>query len=184
MDAVSRRPAVRGPVATTGSPASADLASAADSPTARRARPAAGSTRRINTVLLVIAALATVAGVAYLLTDGSDGKATRVVDAPAASKSDGSSTSPVEASTDTTPAVPPADRPALGIGSAGPDVIALQERLVTLGFDVGAVDGQFGPGTAAAVQAFQASVGLAADGVVGADTWAALDAPDAAPTTP
>jgi hypothetical protein len=64
--------------------------------------------------------------------------------------------------------------PVLQQGSSGPDVIDLQKKLLQRGFDPGASDGSFGPGTAAAVVAFQRSAGLAADGVVGPQTAAAL----------
>lgn len=61
-------------------------------------------------------------------------------------------------------------------GSSGPDVQALQQKLKDLGFDPNGVDGNFGPGTKAAVIRFQQSKGLQADGIVGPGTQAALDA--------
>lgn len=59
-------------------------------------------------------------------------------------------------------------------GSTGPEVTALQQRLTELGFDPNGIDGHFGPGTEAAVKAFQQAHGLAADGIVGPITRAAL----------
>ena len=59
-------------------------------------------------------------------------------------------------------------------GSSGPDVLTLQSTLTQLGFDTNGVDGNFGPGTEAAVIAFQNSKGLTADGIVGPATMAAL----------
>ena len=65
--------------------------------------------------------------------------------------------------------------PVLKKGSSGPDVKTLQQRLNELGFDPKGVDGTFGPGTHAAVVAFQKSKGLEADGKVGPNTLAALN---------
>jgi putative chitinase len=62
-------------------------------------------------------------------------------------------------------------------GSTGPVVVRLQTRLAQLGFSPGAIDGSFGPGTFAAVAAFQKSEGLLADGVVGSRTATALGFP-------
>ena len=59
-------------------------------------------------------------------------------------------------------------------GLHGADIRALQERLDALGFDVGGIDGRFGPKTESAVKAFQASIGIDADGLVGRSTKAAL----------
>jgi len=59
-------------------------------------------------------------------------------------------------------------------GSSGPDVVTLQSTLKQLGFDPNGVDGTFGPGTEAAVKAFQQSKGLTVDGMVGPNTMAAL----------
>jgi N-acetylmuramoyl-L-alanine amidase len=56
----------------------------------------------------------------------------------------------------------------------GDDVRELQERLGALGFDVGRVDGIFGPRTARAVREFQSNYGLPADAIVGRATLRAL----------
>jgi putative chitinase len=59
-------------------------------------------------------------------------------------------------------------------GSTGKNVKRLQSRLKKLGFNPGAVDGDFGPATEAAVMAFQKSGGLLADGIAGPRTQRAL----------
>jgi hypothetical protein len=58
--------------------------------------------------------------------------------------------------------------------SSGPTIRKLQQRLKVLGYDPGGIDGDFGPGTHAAVKQFQKDHGLAADGIVGPATIAAL----------
>lgn len=63
------------------------------------------------------------------------------------------------------------------LGSSGPRVTELQQRLQQRGFDPGAIDGQFDAATEAAVQAFQNSVGLSVDGQAGPNTIAALAMP-------
>ena len=69
------------------------------------------------------------------------------------------------------PAPPPRT---LKSGMSGSDVAALQHALKGKGFYSGTVDGDFGSGTKRAVKAFQRSVGLKADGVVGSGTRDAL----------
>lgn len=64
--------------------------------------------------------------------------------------------------------------PTLRYGSTGPYVFFLQQRLIDSGFNPGTVDGIFGSRTRSAVVAFQQARGLAADGVVGPQTWGAL----------
>ncbi len=61
-------------------------------------------------------------------------------------------------------------------GDAGPEVLALQERLTGLGYWLGPADGSFGPLAQQAVFALQGAAGLARDGIVGPNTRAALDA--------
>jgi len=56
----------------------------------------------------------------------------------------------------------------------GDDVTDLQQRLGSLGFDAGYVDGIFGPDTERALRDFQVNQGVNPDGVAGPDTVAAL----------
>jgi putative chitinase len=71
------------------------------------------------------------------------------------------------------PGQPAGDRPLLRRGARGDSVAELQKLLAKAGFSLVA-DGDFGPGTEAAVRAFQQSKGLGADGVVGPASWRAL----------
>jgi len=60
-------------------------------------------------------------------------------------------------------------------GASGPEVLALQRRLVELGYWLGTPDGRFGPSTAHALTALQKMSGIGRDGVVGPDTRRALE---------
>lgn len=72
--------------------------------------------------------------------------------------------------------------PQVSSGARGNSVRDLQDLLKAAGFNPGPVDGVFGPGTRRAVIAFQKSRHLAADGIVGPKTWAALTAARAKPS--
>jgi len=70
-------------------------------------------------------------------------------------------------------------RPSLGsrtmrVGHEGWDVAGLQFLLARRGFTSGPIDGGFGPRTGGALRRYQSSRGLAADGVAGRSTLAAL----------
>ena len=69
----------------------------------------------------------------------------------------------------------------LSPGSRGDEVLRLQTRLAELGYDVGALDGDYGSGTRKAVRLFQKQSGLEADGIAGPLTLAALWAEDTPP---
>ena len=62
----------------------------------------------------------------------------------------------------------------LALGSTGPAVLALQKRLIALGYWLGTADGTFGDSTQQAVYALQKAAGVGRDGIVGPTTWAAL----------
>ena len=70
-------------------------------------------------------------------------------------------------------------------GDKGSDVTLCQQDLNIHGY-LCTVDGIFGSGTEAQVKAFQTASGLTADGIVGPNTWAALEATpaDEEPTEP
>ena len=62
---------------------------------------------------------------------------------------------------------------ALQVGDEGNEVAEVQTALSRLGYDV-TPDGSYGPGTAAAVTAFEAANGMETDGVVGPVVYQAL----------
>lgn len=68
----------------------------------------------------------------------------------------------------------PTDFPILRRGMHGPAIVRLQERLKSLDFYQGSLDGIFGPDTEAAVQQAQRHYQLSPDGVVGPATWSVL----------
>ncbi len=68
--------------------------------------------------------------------------------------------------------------PVVRTGSTGEAVRQLQQALKDLGYDPGAVDGQFGTKTESAVKAFQRDRGLTVDGIAGEITWLNIDEAD------
>lgn len=80
-------------------------------------------------------------------------------------------------------AVPVVEHPTLRRGDSGEVIVYLQTLLCDAG-DTIPVDGKFGQKTEAAVRAFQQAEGLTVDGVVGAKTWAALEAATGHDTEP
>ncbi len=63
----------------------------------------------------------------------------------------------------------------LRLGSEGDEVVVLQQALSGRGYPV-SVDGAFGSATVLAVRHYQAAMGMPDDGIVGAKTWAGLQA--------
>ena len=64
--------------------------------------------------------------------------------------------------------------PLIRQGSRGVYVLVAQDWLNTLGYGTGGLDGIFGTATRNAVIAYQRRVGLAADGIIGCNTWRSL----------
>lgn len=79
----------------------------------------------------------------------------------------------------------PVEHPMLRTGSTGADVVEAQGKLNQAGATPPlVVDGIFGSKTRAATVALQQSRGLSADGIIGPNTWAALDSGGAVPNNP
>ena len=83
------------------------------------------------------------------------------------------STTAPPTTTTTAPPDPAADG-TLELGEGGPAVLALQQRLVGLGYWIGSADGNYGQLTRQAVMAFQKAEGLGRDGVAGPITQGRL----------
>jgi lipoprotein-anchoring transpeptidase ErfK/SrfK len=139
-----------------------------------------GRRRRIFEVLVALVITAVVATVFLVLTNGpgddthvsvpptsGPGAATSCTPSSAPAATTASSSAPRT----TTTTVP---EPNLAEGATGPDVVALQRRLRDLGFWLPEPTGTFDAPTTHAVVAFQKTLGLERDGVVGPLTRAAL----------
>ncbi|MEX2627951.1 MAG: L,D-transpeptidase family protein [Ilumatobacteraceae bacterium] len=101
------------------------------------------------------------------------------VDEPATTTSSTTTSSTTTSSTTTTTTTSPPsialDSPLEAVGTnSGDETRRLQERLLELGFWLGATDGQYGVTTRQAVMAAQKYLGLTADGVAGPETVAQL----------
>ena len=59
-------------------------------------------------------------------------------------------------------------------GDESAEIAAIQQKLVMAGYDIGIPDGVYGTQTETAIKQYQASQGLTADGIVGADTYRSL----------
>ena len=77
-------------------------------------------------------------------------------------------------STTAAPATTTTAAPVKDVEASVPKVLALQQRLAELGYDVGTPDGKLGARTSYAIMAFQKVEGLSRDGVAGPQVEAAL----------
>ncbi|GHF41625.1 peptidoglycan-binding domain-containing protein [Streptomyces morookaense] len=67
------------------------------------------------------------------------------------------------------------DEPQISVGATGPAVEKAQCELNSVLDRHVTADGKFGPKTESATIAFQGCAGLSTDGIIGPDTWGALD---------
>ena len=146
-----------------------DWLNEAESPRARTTSWAAAIDRRVLVVAVSLVVLL-IAGLAAggVFSGSSSPNAITSTSSPQA-------TNPATTAT-TAPASqpPPAPTSTLKPGDTGAQVEALQRALASLGFSTGKVDGVYGPATKSAVEDFQRSVNITADGIVGPVTLGKL----------
>jgi lipoprotein-anchoring transpeptidase ErfK/SrfK len=137
----------------------------------------------LGVTLAVLGVTGVAIGVASGSGGGEDAAATTTTTVHRTTTSTTSSTTTTTVPTTTSTIA--VDDGTLRQGAHGPQVAALQRRLIELHFDPGPADGGFGQGTTYAVQAFQKLNGMAPDGRVGPKVQEALDHPAAvAPLVP
>ena len=134
---------------------------------------------------LSIALTAALAGTATAVAVGNTSREApvQVATAPSSSvptpTSSSTSTSSTSTSTSTSVPAPPTTTTvvdaSLRPGDSGPAVLALQQRLRSLGYWLSTPDGTYGLLTEQAVTAFQKVEGLSRDGIAGPATRAAID---------
>jgi hypothetical protein len=143
--------------------------------------PFLGSTGAIHLAAPVVGMATTASGRGYWLV-GSDGGVFSYGDAPFLGSMGGQSLQNPIAAIAATPdgggywLLPSTQIPTatLAPGATGQAVLALQQRLSSLGYWLGTPDGTFGDSTEQAVYALQKAAGLSRTGVVGPSTQAAL----------
>ena len=140
------------------------------------APPSEGFTVRLGTLVAVggiVLVLLVVAGLAVggVFSGGGKSPTTGTTTAPATTTTQSTPTT-----TPTAPTSPVVSAPATTLkpSDQGVQVKRLQHALLQLGYAVGAVDGDYGSSTEAALTSFQKAAGLTADGVLGPATLQAL----------
>ncbi|MCU7724046.1 L,D-transpeptidase family protein [Actinoplanes sp. KI2] len=132
--------------------------------------------RKALTLAVTAAAAITLAGCGSHDSPQSGAQAPAVLPSasmlPSAEPSVTPTSTPTPTPTTTATAKPPQK---LKIGTKGPAVLALQQRLTELGYWNGEADGKFGGTTQQAVFALQKAAGIGRDGSVGPKTQKALD---------
>jgi putative peptidoglycan binding protein len=162
IDRLARAP--RAPAAATAAQTDWIRETALPVKPARRLRP--------TRIVLVVGALAVALLLGILAAAGVFSRRTSPVTAPTSSESPVTTTTRAAATPSAqSPAVPTAP---LKPGDSGAAVKQLQRALQRAGYSPGTVDGDYGNATRQAVTRFQQARGLAADGVAGPQTLAAL----------
>jgi hypothetical protein len=163
---------------STAPPASDDWVSDESAPPRFVEPPHEGFTVTLGTLLAaggVVLVLLLVAGLAVggVFSGGGKSPSTGTTTNPATTTNRTQSTPTTTPASPTRPAVP-APTTTLKPGDQGAQVKRLQRALLHLGFAVGAVDGDYGTSTQAALTRFQKAKALTADGVLGPATLQAL----------